>query len=225
MSELTPDRIVLGLTYFVVLLFSLSFHESAHAWMAARMGDNTARDLGRVSLNPLVHIDLLGTVLIPLIQIFGPSGIPLMGWAKPTPVQPGNFRSGSLARGQILVASAGPISNLILAVGFTVALIIAVRLGLTPETGQPWWSLITTGVLINVALAVFNMLPLPPLDGSHVASWGLPRPLAQAYDRVMGSYGQFILLILFVTGALSWITRPLILLLQGLLYSIARFAL
>ena len=225
MSELTPDRIAQGITYFVVLLFSLSFHESAHAWTASRMGDQTARDLGRVSLNPLVHMDLLGTVLIPLIQIFGPAGIPLMGWAKPTPVEPRNFRPGELARGQILVAGAGPVSNLILAVGFTAALVVAVRLGLSLDSPGPLLKLLTTGVLINVALAVFNMLPLPPLDGSHVASWGLPRPLALAYDRVMGSYGQFILLILFVTGVLSWITTPVIILLQQLLYTIARFAL
>ncbi|HEY6552888.1 MAG TPA: site-2 protease family protein [Vicinamibacteria bacterium] len=221
MSDLTPEHIAQGITYFVVLLFSLSFHESAHAWMASRMGDNTARDLGRVSLNPIVHIDLLGTVLIPLIQIFGPSGIPLMGWAKPTPVQPGNFAPGQLARGQILVAGAGPVSNLILALVFTAGLFVAVRLGLSPETGAPVLKLITTGVLINIALAVFNLLPLPPLDGSHVASWGLPRPLAETYDRVMGSYGQFLLLILFVTGVLSWVTTPIIIFLRNLLYAIA----
>jgi Zn-dependent protease len=219
--DLTPDRIAQGLMSFVVLLFSLSFHESAHAWMASRMGDNTARDLGRVSLNPLVHIDLFGTVLIPLIQIFGPAGIPLLGWAKPTPVEARNFRPGELAKGQILVAGAGPVSNLILAVVFTAALFVAVRLGLSPEAGEPVLALIATGVMVNVSLAVFNMLPLPPLDGSHVASWGLPRPLGQAYDRVMGSYGQYLLLILFVTGVLSWITSPLILFLRGILFTIA----
>jgi Zn-dependent protease len=218
--ELTPE-IAQGIMSFVVLLFSLSFHESAHAWMASRMGDNTARDLGRVSLNPMVHIDLFGTVLIPLIQIFGPTGIPLLGWAKPTPVQARNFRPGQLAKGQILVASAGPVSNLILAVVFTAVLFVAVRLGLSREAGEPVLLLIATGVMINVSLAVFNMLPLPPLDGSHVASWGLPRPLAEAYDRVMGSYGQYLLLILFATGALSWITSPLILFLRGLLFRVA----
>jgi Zn-dependent protease len=220
LSELTPDRIAHGIMYFVVLLFSLSFHESAHAWMASRMGDNTARELGRVSLNPLVHIDLLGTVLIPLIQIFGPGGIPLMGWAKPTPVQSRNFRAGELAKAQILVAGAGPVSNLILAVVFTAALFVAVRLGLSQDSEEPVLKLLSTGVVINLALAVFNLLPLPPLDGSHVASWGLPRPMAEAYDRVMGAYGQYILLILFVTGVLSWITTPLIVFLQTILYSI-----
>ena len=221
MDELTPQKIAEGITFFIVLLFSLSFHESAHAWMASRMGDNTARDLGRVSLNPLVHIDLLGTVIIPLIQIFGPGGIPLMGWAKPTPVQARIFRPGELAKGQILVAGAGPVSNLILAFFFTIALFVAVRVGVTPEAAQPVLRLISTGVLINVALAVFNMLPLPPLDGSHVASWGLPRSLGQAYDRIMGAYGQYLLLILFITGVLSWLTTPLIVFLRNFLFAVA----
>jgi len=218
--EITPN-IAHGIMSFVVLLFSLSFHESAHAWMASRMGDNTARDLGRVSLNPLVHIDLFGTVLIPLIQIFGPAGIPLLGWAKPTPVQSRNFRPGELAKGQILVAGAGPVSNLILSLVFTALLFVAVRLGLSRENGEPVLLLIVTGVMINLSLAVFNMLPLPPLDGSHLASWGLPRPLAQVYDKVMGSYGQYLLLILFVTGALRWVTSPVIFFLRRLLFSIA----
>jgi Zn-dependent protease len=218
---LTPQKIAEGLTYFVVLLFSLSFHESAHAWMASRMGDNTARDLGRVSLNPLVHIDLLGTVIIPLIQIFGPGGIPLMGWAKPTPVQARNFRSGELAKGQILVAGAGPVSNMILAVVFTAALFVAARLGLSESAGRPVLNLLATGVVMNLALAIFNLLPLPPLDGSHVASWGLPRSLGQAYDRIMGTYGQYLLLILFVTGVLSWVTTPLIVFLRNVLFALA----
>jgi len=218
-EQLTPDRIALGLTTYVVLLFSLSFHESAHAWTASRLGDDTARDLGRVSLNPIVHIDFLGTVVIPLLQIFG-AGIPLLGWAKPTPVVARNFR-GSLARGQVLVAGAGPASNLLLAVAFTVALAIAVRSGVSPEAGRSLLAIIEAGVLLNLALAVFNMVPLPPLDGSWVASWGLPRPLAERYDRVMEPYGQWILLALFVTGAIGWVISPLIVVLRELLYRIA----
>ena len=222
MPELTPERIAQGLTYYVVLLFSLSFHESAHAWMASRMGDNTARDLGRVTLNPAPHFDFLGTFVIPMIQIFGPQGIPLMGWAKPTPVQSQNFRPGMLARGQVLVAGAGPASNLVLALIFTVVLFLAVRLGVASVTARdPVFELIKTGVLINVALAVFNMVPLPPLDGSWVASWGLPRALAEPYDRIMQPYGQFILLALFVTGILSWVVSPLIVGILQLLFRIA----
>lgn len=221
MPELTPDRIALGLTYYVVLLFSLSFHESAHAWTASRMGDDTARDLGRVSLNPAVHFDFLGTFLIPMLQIFGPAGIPLMGWAKPTPVVARNFRPGMLARGQVLVAGAGPASNLVLALVFTAALFVAVRVGVTGAASQFVLALIQTGVLVNVVLAVFNMVPLPPLDGSWVASWGLPRSLAEPYDRIMQPYGHWILLALFVTGVLSWFVSPVIFAIRRFLYWIA----
>lgn len=221
MPELTPDRIAWGITSYVVLLFSLSFHESAHAWMASRFGDDTARRLGRVSLNPAVHIDFVGTVLMPLLQILGPSGIPVMAWAKPTPVDARNFRPGMLARGQVLVAVAGPVSNVILALLFTAALFVAVRLGLDPAARDPLLKLVGAGVFINVALAIFNLVPLPPLDGSWVVSWGLPRPVAQHYDRVMEPYGQWILLGLFVTGALSWAISPVIQLIQQMLYHVA----
>src|SRR5512147_909734 len=109
---------------YVVLLFSLSVHESAHAWAALKQGDPTAQSLGRISLNPLVHIDLVGTVVMPLLQIFM-SGIPLLAWAKPTPVNPRYFRD--LRRGQIVVSGAGPLSNLLLALAFTAGLFVAVR--------------------------------------------------------------------------------------------------
>jgi Zn-dependent protease len=176
--------------------------------MAHRMGDDTAVSQGRVSLNPFVHIDPIGTVLIPLIQIFGPVGIPLMGWAKPTPVGAHNFRN--LARGHILVAGAGPASNMILAVLCTASLFVALRAGLSPEMELPVIAIIQTGVVMNVALAVFNLVPLPPLDGSWVASWGLPRRIADRYDRIMEPYGSWILLILFMTGVLGFFIRPII---------------
>jgi Zn-dependent protease len=104
LSELTPERIALGLTTYVVLLFSLFFHESAHAWMASRLGDDTARSLGRVSLNPIVHIDPIGTLIFPLLQIF--TGVPLLGWAKPTPYNPANFRSQQAGCGRDIGAPA-----------------------------------------------------------------------------------------------------------------------
>jgi Zn-dependent protease len=221
LPELTPDRIAWGITTYVVLLFSLSFHESAHAWMASRFGDDTARRLGRVSLNPAVHFDFVGTLVMPLVQFLGPSGIPVMAWAKPTPVEARNFRPGMLARGQVLVAAAGPASNVILALLFTAALFVAVRLGLDPASRDPLVKLVGAGVFINVALAIFNLVPLPPLDGSWVVSWGLPRSIAQHYDRFMEPYGQWILLGLFVTGALSWITSPVIFFVQQILYQVA----
>src|SRR5436190_12316167 len=118
------------ITAYVVLLFSLSVHESAHGWMAFRMGDPTAMSQGRVSLNPLVHIDPIGTVLMPFMQVaFG--GVPFLAWAKPTPVGAHNFRK--LARGHVLVAGAGPASNAILALLFTAGLFIARRVPVSPE--------------------------------------------------------------------------------------------
>lgn len=189
-----------------MLLFSVSVHESAHGWMALRMGDDTAYRQGRVSLNPLVHIDPIGTVLMPLLQLFA-SGIPLLAWAKPTPVGAQNFRS--LKRGHVLVAGAGPVSNLILATIFTLLLFVARRVGMASE-GTPLLNILWTGVVMNLGLFLFNLLPLPPLDGSWIASWGLPRSLADQYDRIVQPYGQWILLILVMSGGLGWILWPVL---------------
>lgn len=208
MPELTPDRIALGITSYVVLLFSLSVHESAHAWMALRMGDTTAASLGRITLNPLAHIDPFGTVLMPLLQFFS-MGIPLLAWAKPTPVQARNFHAGKLQLGHILVAGAGPVSNFVLAVLFTLAFFVAVRAGLVSGPRGPLVMLLQTGVVMNVFLGLFNLVPLPPLDGSWIASWGLPRSLADVYDRVVEPYGQWILLLLFVTNVLGSVISPI----------------
>jgi Zn-dependent protease len=215
-GQLTPDRIAWGLTYYVVLLFSLSVHESAHGWMAARMGDDTALRQGRVTLNPLAHIDPVGTLLIPLLQIFW-GGVPLLGWAKPTPVGAHNFRR--LARGHILVAGAGPVSNLVLALLFTGALFLGLRSG--ARESEPFMAILTTGVQMNVVLALFNLLPLPPLDGSWVASWGLPRSIARNYDRIVEPYGSWILLILFATGILGRLLAPFVHILSNFLFHLA----
>jgi Zn-dependent protease len=207
LPEIPPDRFAQFITGYVVLLFSLSVHESAHAWTALRMGDPTAANLGRITLNPLAHIDPIGTVLMPMLQLFS-MGIPLLAWAKPTPVQARNFAPGRLRSGQILVAGAGPISNFLLAIVFTLILTALVRGGAELHRGDAVFSILSTGVLLNVFLGVFNLIPLPPLDGSHVASWGLPRSLGDQYDRVMERWGQWILLLAFATGALSYITSP-----------------
>ena len=208
MHELTPDRIAMGLTAYVVLLFSLSVHESAHAWMAHKMGDDTALALGRVSLNPIVHIDPIGTLLFPLIQIF--TGIPTLGWAKPTPYNPSNFRRDvSMRQGHMLVAGAGPVSNFLLALLFTAVFFVLVRSGVPLEQGQPLVMIVVAGIQMNVVLAVFNLVPIPPLDGSKVASYGLPGSFGDRYDRVMEPYGYMILLVLMMTGLLSYVISPI----------------
>jgi Zn-dependent protease len=218
---MTPQTLALGVTYYVVLLFSLSVHESAHGWMALRMGDDTAARQGRITLNPIGHIDPIGTVLIPLLQIlpiFGPGGVPLLGWAKPTPVGAHNFRR--LARGHVLVAAAGPVSNLLLAFVFTGLLFVGLRSG--AQSVEPLMALLLTGVQMNVVLAIFNLVPLPPLDGSWVASWGLPRHIATRYDSVVEPYGQWILLALFATNILGWLLSPFIRALSSFLLGLAR---
>jgi len=214
----TPELLALGLTQFVVLLFSLSFHESAHAWTALRQGDPTAQSLGRISLNPLVHIDLIGTVVMPLLMIF--TGVPLLGWAKPTPVNPRLFRS--LRSGQILVSAAGPISNMLLALIFTALLFVAARTLPQPWHEQPVAVFLALGVQLNVSLAIFNLIPLPPLDGSHVAEWALPNGLGHRYVAAIAPYQGFLLLALVMTGALSALLGPLLNLVVGLLFSIIR---
>jgi Zn-dependent protease len=216
--DITPEALALGLTQYVVLLFSLSVHESAHAWTALKQGDSTAQSLGRISLNPLVHIDVIGTVVLPLIMIF--TGVPLLGWAKPTPVDPRSFKD--LRRGQIIVAGAGPVSNLLLALLFTAGLFVAVRVLPGPLKEQPLAQLLSIGLQLNVLLAIFNLVPLPPLDGSHVVEWALPNGLGHRYMAAIGPYGGLILLALVVSGALFTVLSPVLDLIIGFLYSLVR---
>jgi len=210
---LEPQEIFRSLTQYLVLLFSLSVHESAHAWTALQQGDDTALREGRISLNPLVHIDPVGTVLLPLMGLF--MGGVFFGWAKPTPVQPRHFRDFRL--GQILTSGAGPVSNFLLAILFTLCYAVAIRL-VGPESHVLF--LFWMGILLNVVLGVFNLIPVPPLDGSWIASWGLPRQWGDLYDKYMEPYGFLILIGLFVSGALGivlgWVAYPIALFLRGL---------
>jgi Zn-dependent protease len=199
-----------------VLLFSLSVHESAHAWTAFKQGDPTARSLGRISLNPLVHIDLLGTVVLPLVMIF--TNVPLLGWAKPTPVDPRYFKD--LRRGQIVVSGAGPLSNLLLALVFAAGLFVAARVLPSPLERQPVAQLLSLGIQLNVLLAIFNLVPLPPLDGSHVVEWALPNGVGHRYMQSIAPYGGLILLALVMSGALFTILNPILRLVLGVLYSL-----
>jgi Zn-dependent protease len=190
----------------IVLLFSLTVHESAHAWTADRLGDPTARLLGRVSLNPLVHIDPIGTVLFPLIAAL--SHVPLIGWAKPVPVSVRQLSNPR--RDYMLVAAAGPASNLALAV---IAAIVLRLISVTPVTlGEPNVSAPIATLLvqlrqINVLLAVFNMIPIPPLDGGNVLAGLLPRSLAVPF-ATLRPYGFLLLYLLMYTGMLTMLVAP-----------------
>lgn len=200
-----------------MLLFSLSVHESAHALTALWEGDPTAQSQGRISLNPLVHIDIFGTVVMPLLMIF--TGVPLLGWAKPTPVDPRYFKN--LKRGQIIVSGAGPVSNLLLALLFTAGLFLAVRVIAEPTSTHPVILFLMLGVQLNVLLAIFNLVPLPPLDGSHIFQWALPNGLGHRYVRAIGPYGGYILLALVMTGALFKVLSPVLDFVLGFLYGLA----
>jgi len=187
---------------FLVLLLSLSVHEAAHAWTADRLGDPTARQLGRITLNPLAHIDWIGTVLFPLIAMV--SGLPLFGWAKPVPVQWQNLKSPR--RDFAVIAAAGPISNLMLAVAASMALVVVGGIGsLTSDVVR---YLVVGTIVMNCVLAVFNLVPVPPLDGGNVAAGLLPLPLARALGTLR-PYGFIILYALMFTGILSKFVFPI----------------
>ena len=192
----------------IVFLFAISIHESAHAWTALRRGDATAYMLGRVTLNPIKHIDPIGTVLLPALALL--THFPLIGWAKPTPVNTRNFKN--LVLDDVLTSVAGPVSNFLVAAIATVLLLaISLSSPLGKEMVQnrafgyptdstsllmPFVMLLYDAMLINVLLGLFNLIPIPPLDGSHVLRHFLPAAAQRAYDSV----GLFGLLLLFTVG-------------------------
>lgn len=189
------------LVAFVVLLLSLTFHEAAHAWSADRLGDPTARQLGRVSLNPAVHVDPIGTIAFPLIAMI--TGLPIIGWAKPVPVNTLNLRSHWQQK-YMLIAAAGPASNLVLAAG---AAIVVRVMGFESASG-PVFQFFLGMVIINVLLAVFNMVPVPPLDGGNVLAGLLRGRAYDAFDKLR-PYGFLIIYGLLLSGILFSIVSPI----------------
>jgi Zn-dependent protease len=191
-------------TGFGIVLISLTIHEAAHAWAANRLGDSTARLLGRLSLNPIVHIDPIGTLLLPILAAI--SGLPIIGWAKPVPVNVRNLRSPR--RDFMLVAAAGPISNLLQAV--VAALLFRLAVGVVDAPNVYASPLVTVpfeAVKINLLLAFFNLIPVPPLDGGNVALGLLPPALAAQFGQVR-QFGFIILYVLMYTGIASSLIIP-----------------
>ncbi len=201
----------------IAFLFAISVHESAHAWMANLRGDPTARMLGRITLNPIKHIDPVGTLLLPAVAMYFHA--PVIGWAKPTPVDPRNFKNPVLD--DILTSVVGPISNFVVAIGavFVLALVKfasplgrqIVEQGFATDTDSfllPLCLLIYELMVINVVLGVFNLIPVPPLDGSHVVRHLLPAGALRIYDTV-GMFGLFIL-VFWGGGLLGKLISPAI---------------
>jgi Zn-dependent protease len=197
---------------FAVVLAALTVHECAHAWTADKLGDPTARLLGRISLNPIVHIDLFGTVLLPLIAVF--SNLPILGWAKPVPVNISRLRHPK--RDFMLVAAAGPGSNIAMAVLAAIAFhLLGGTASLRPGLLDPV-TLLYSVVGINILLAVFNMLPIPPLDGGNVLAGLLPDSMGGLLQGLR-QYGFIILYALLLTGVLWTLVGPPYRFLQRLL--------
>jgi Zn-dependent protease len=214
LNGIDPAQIFIA---FIVLVFSLTVHEAAHALTADRLGDSTARLQGRISLNPMVHIDPIGTVLFPLIAMI--YGVPILGWAKPVPVSVRGLQRPR--RDLILIAVAGPVSNIILAILASLSIrVLFATGGLTSaglDVGTPLFLIARDTFNINLILAVFNMIPIPPLDGGNVLSNLLPPRQSYQFDTTIRPYGWIILYALMLTGALRYIITPPLMLLGALL--------
>ena len=197
-----PDLQTL-LIYIIPILFAITLHEAAHGWVASKFGDHTARMMGRVTLNPVKHIDPVGTILVPAALLIMSTGF-IFGWAKPVPINFNALRSPK--SGMIWVALAGPGANLIMAIGWLLVLFLAIKMNI-PILQR----MADAGILINILLAVFNLLPIPPLDGSRVISALLPNPLAYKYNQ-LEQYGLFILIGLMYFGGFDKIVKPMVVL-------------
>jgi Zn-dependent protease len=207
MQEITLIQKIVA--WSLPVLFAITVHETAHGWMALRLGDKTAMMLGRLTLNPLKHIDPVGTILVPGLMLML-SGL-MFGWAKPVPITWQNL--GNPKRDMVLVAAAGPLANLLMAILWAAAIRVGIMLG---DIGLALVFMGAVGIFINTLLMALNLLPLPPLDGGRVLAGLLPGPLAYKFSLIE-PYGFLILIVLLVTGILGKILIPVIWLVIALL--------
>jgi len=214
MNELTTiQRIVV---WVLPVIFAITVHEVAHGWVAKKKGDNTAFMLGRLTLNPIKHIDFIGTILIPGLLLITGTGF-VFGWAKPVPVDARRFKNPK--KDMALVALAGPVSNLLMAAGWA----LIARIGIIIEAEMVSLPLIYTGIAgisINLVLALINLIPIPPLDGSRIVTGMLPNKLAWQYNK-LERFGFIILIILLSTNSLSYILGEPMRIGQKLFFSLA----
>jgi Zn-dependent protease len=222
---LSPEQLIPQLViYLVVLLLAISAHEAAHAWMSYKFGDDTARLLGRVTLNPVAHTDPIGTLLIPIVNFVLAAMNPgmrffLIGWGKPTPVNPLRWRQKDLAN--VMVSIAGILANLLIAIIAFIIIKILLRIGYFNSLSggglqEPVALFLDFMLSMNISLAVFNLLPFPPLDGSKVLETFLP-PSMQPILEILEQYGFLILMVLMYMGVFSAIIGPILRLVYSLL--------
>jgi Zn-dependent protease len=187
--------------WVIPVLFAITLHEAAHGWVASLFGDHTAKMMGRVTLNPIKHIDPIGTILVPAVLLLMPGGL-IFGWAKPVPINVDGLRSPR--KDMIWVALAGPAANILMTIGWLLVITLTTNIN-SPALVQ----MAAAGIFINLILAVFNLLPIPPLDGSRVISALLPRPLAYKYNQ-LEQYGLYIILALMFLGGFEIIVWPIV---------------
>jgi Zn-dependent protease len=214
--------IIEGIISLFVVLFAITVHEASHGWAALKMGDPTAFQLGRITLNPIRHIDPIGTILLPLMLII--MGAPPFGWAKPVPVNPLNLKDPR--RDNLIISIAGPLSNISVAV--VAFIILKILMNLNPSlfysTGgglssllSPLITIVYYTIVINVILAFFNLIPIPPLDGSGVVMGLISEEAAQKYEQIR-PYGFFILILLIMTGVIGRILGVVLRIVNSLIY-------